>query len=234
MYICFIRTVIEFIWNKDIEGGNTMNNHYPFSLRVLSYPYDELSPIISKETLHFHHDKHLNTYVENLNKALEPYSDFYTFSLKTLLTHLSDFPENSQMAVRNNGGGVYNHELYFSILTNPNANTKPSETLQRAIERDFGGNEKMFEELKKVALGRFGSGWAYIVTNKEGVLSICSTPNQDVPDLSKYLPLVTIDVWEHAYYLDYQNRRPDYFDSFITLINWDVVSKKYEDRSSCF
>lgn len=208
-----------------------MTNKYPFTLQPLPYSYDALSPVLGEETLHFHHDKHMKTYVENLNKALEPHSAFHAFPLNTVLTKLNDLPESAQTAVRNNGGGVYNHELYFSTLTNPNAATKPSGALQDAIDRDFGGVEKMFAQLKQAALGRFGSGWAYVVTDEKGVLSICSTPNQDVPDLSKFIPLMTIDVWEHAYYLDYQNRRPDYFDAFITLINWDVVSKKYEERS---
>ncbi len=207
-----------------------MNNIYPFTLENLPYSYDELSPFISEETLHFHHDKHMKTYVENLNKALESCPECHSLSLESLLTKLNELPQSLQTGVRNNGGGVYNHQLYFSVLTSPNAQTKPSVSLQAAIDRDFGGFDKMIAELKKVALGRFGSGWAYVVSDKEGVLSICSTPNQDVPDLNKYIPLMTVDVWEHAYYLDYQNRRHDYFDALISLINWDVVSNSYDNR----
>lgn len=206
-----------------------MNNSYPFTLESLPYSYDALSPVISEETLHFHHDKHMNAYVDNLNKALEPCGQFHGYSLETLLTNLNELPEAAQTAVRNNGGGVYNHQLYFSTLTSPKTETKPSACLQAAIDRDFGGVDKMFAELKKAAVGRFGSGWAYVVSDADGVLSICSTANQDVPDLSKFVPLMTVDVWEHAYYLDYQNRRPDYYDAFITLINWDVVSSSYEN-----
>lgn len=207
-----------------------MSKNYPFTLQELPYSYDALSPVLGNETLHFHHDKHMNTYVDNLNKALEPHTEFHGLTLEELLTKLNELPQSAQTAVRNNGGGVYNHQLYFSTLTSPNTETKISSALQDAIDRDFGGFDKMIAELKQAALGRFGSGWAYIVTNKDGVLSICSTPNQDVPDLCEFVPLMTVDVWEHAYYLDYQNRRPDYFDAFISLINWDVVSKRYEER----
>lgn len=207
-----------------------MSKNYPFTLQELPYSYDALSPVLGNETLHFHHDKHMNTYVDNLNKALEPHTEFHGLTLEELLTKLNELPQAAQTAVRNNGGGVYNHQLYFSTLTSPNSETKISSALQDAIDRDFGGIEKMIAELKQAALGRFGSGWAYVVTNKDGVLSICSTPNQDVPNLCEFVPLMTVDVWEHAYYLDYQNRRPDYFDAFISLINWDVVSKRYEER----
>lgn len=207
-----------------------MSKNYPFTLQELPYSYDALSPVLGNETLHFHHDKHMNTYVDNLNKALEPHTELHVLTLEELLTKLNELPQSAQTAVRNNGGGVYNHQLYFSTLTSPNTETKISSALQDAIDRDFGGFDKMIAELKQAALGRFGSGWAYIVTNKDGVLSICSTPNQDVPDLCEFVPLMTVDVWEHAYYLDYQNRRPDYFDAFISLINWDVVSKRYEER----
>lgn len=203
---------------------------YPFTLPELPYAYEFLEPVLSSDTLHFHHDKHMNAYVENLNKALEEYPEFHKFSLCDLLNKLDKIPQAIQTAVRNNGGGVYNHELYFSTLTNPNTDTKPSINLQAAIERDFGSMEQMIAKLKQAAIGRFGSGWAYIVTDENGVLSICSTPNQDVPDFSKFVPLMTVDVWEHAYYLDYQNRRPDYFDAFVKLINWEVVSKNYEER----
>lgn len=207
-----------------------MNNSYPFILQDLTYSYDALSPVLGENTLHFHHDKHMKTYVENLNKALESCPDFHKFSLEVLLTKLGELPESAQTAVRNNGGGVYNHQLYFSTLNSPNSGTKPSAALQAAIDRDFGSLDNMLSELKKAALGRFGSGWAYVVSDTDGILSICSTPNQDVPDLNKFVSLITVDVWEHAYYLDYQNRRPDYFDAFITLINWDVVSHSYENR----
>ncbi len=207
-----------------------MDKTYPYVLQKLPYSYDALSPVLGANTLHFHHDKHMNAYVENLNKALEPCIQFHNLSLEMLLTKLNELPQTAQTAVRNNGGGVYNHQLYFSILNAPNAGTKPSSALQTAIDRDFGDLDRMFSELKKAALGRFGSGWAYIVADGAGMLSICSTPNQDVPDLCKFVPLITVDVWEHAYYLDYQNRRPDYFDAFITLINWDVVSNSYESR----
>ncbi len=210
-----------------------MNKTYPFVLQDLPYSYEALVPVLGSDTLHFHHDKHMNAYVDNLNKALEPYSDFHNLSLPQLLTKLYELPQAAQTAVRNNGGGVYNHSLYFSTLIHPNAGTTPSASLQAAIDRDFGGFDQMLTQLRQAALGRFGSGWAYVVADENGVLSICSTANQDVPDLSKFAPLMTVDVWEHAYYLDYQNRRPDYFDALMTLINWDVVSKNYEQSAFC-
>lgn len=209
-----------------------MSHSYPFVLKDLPYSYEALSPVLGAETLHFHHDKHMNTYVENLNQALSSCPEAQTLSLEQLLTQLDQLPQSAQTAVRNNGGGVYNHQLYFSTLTAPDAGTTPSAALQSAIDRDFGGMEPLLAKLKQAALGRFGSGWAYLVTDAAGALSICSTPNQDVPDLSQFLPLMTVDVWEHAYYLDYQNRRPDYFDAWSTLINWDVVSRTYETRGS--
>ncbi len=208
-----------------------MNTTYPYVLQPLPYSYDALSPVLGEDTLHFHHDKHMKAYVDNLNKALEPFDQFHNMPLASLLTKLDELPLSAQTAVRNNGGGVFNHELYFSTLNSPNAGTKPSVALQAAIDRDFGSIHQMFSELRKAALGQFGSGWAYVVTDKAGILSICATPNQDVPDLCKWIPLITVDVWEHAYYLDYQNRRPDYFDAFITLINWEVVSSSYKNRN---
>ncbi len=207
-----------------------MIENYPFKLKPLNYSYDALEPIISEETLHFHHDKHLKTYVENLNKAIEPYINLQNLTINNIIKQLEKIPKTAQTAVRNNSGGVYNHELYFSILTDQRNVTKPSKTLQASIERDFGGMEKMIEKLKSAAIGCFGSGWSYIVTDKNGILSICTTANQDVPDLYNFVPLLAVDVWEHAYYLDYQNRRADYFDEFIKLINWDVISKRYDDR----
>lgn len=207
-----------------------MKQRYPFVLPDLPYSYDALSSVLGSDTLHFHHDKHMQTYVDNLNKALEPCSDVHSLSLEQLLCRLSSLPQSVQTAVRNNGGGVYNHQLYFAGLNAPDCGSKPCAALQDAIDRDFGCLEQMLAELKKAALGRFGSGWAYLVADDLGMLSICSTPNQDVPDFTRVFPLLTVDVWEHAYYLDYQNRRPDYFDGFIRLINWDVVNTRYENR----
>ena len=209
-----------------------MRQQYPFVLQDLPYSYEALSPVLGAETLHFHHDKHMTAYVETLNPTLSSCPEAQSWSLEQLLTHLDQLPQGAQTAVRNHGGGVYNHQLYFSTLTAPNSGTKPSALLQSAIDQAFGGMDPLFAELKKTALGRFGSGWAYLVTDADGRLSICSTPNQDVPDLSQFLPLMTVDVWEHAYYLDYQNRRPDYFDAWRTLINWDAVSRTYEARAS--
>lgn len=209
-----------------------MKNTYPFLLPELPYSYEALQPNLSSQTLHFHHDKHMKTYIDNLNKALESYSELHNKSLIELLTNINNLPSNIQSSVQNNGGGVYNHELYFATLTNPNKNITPSDELKLAIERDFGSLEEMLNQLKQTAITKFGSGWAYIVTNAAGKLSISSTSNQDVPNLNQVTPLFTIDVWEHAYYLDYQNRRADYLDALVKLINWDVVSELYKNRNT--
>ncbi len=205
---------------------------YPFTLTPLPYPYDTLSPVIGEDTLHFHHDKHMNAYVDNLNKAVEPHTELHDLTLNALLSHLNQLPQTIQTAVRNNGGGVYNHTLYFSTIGAPTAGTQPDAALKSAIDRDFGSMEEMQTQLAQAAVTRFGSGWAYVVSDAQGKLSICSTPNQDVPDLTQYVPLMTVDVWEHAYYLDYQNRRPDYVKAFLTLTDWNAVSKHYADRAS--
>lgn len=208
-----------------------MKKTYPFLLPNLPYDYEELQPNLSSQTLHFHHDKHMKTYIDNLNKALESYSELYNKSLVELLTNINNLPSNIQLSVQNNGGGVYNHELYFTTLTSPNKKSFLSDDLKLAIDRDFGSLDEMLSQLKYTAMTKFGSGWAYVVANADGELSICSTSNQDVPNLNQFTPLLTIDVWEHAYYLDYQNRRADYLDALMELINWDFISNLYKNRN---
>lgn len=202
---------------------------YPFAVRPLPYEYDALCPVLDEVTLKFHHDKHYKTYVDNLNNTLADYTELQQMSLKELLVGLEQLPAAAQKSVRNNGGGVYNHELYFDSMKSP-AGQDPVGELAEAIDRDFGSYKQWQEQMKQAAMGQFGSGWAWLVTDKEGNLSIIQTANQEVPDLTKYVPLFLVDVWEHAYYLQYQNRRADYVDGWFTLINWRKAQKRYEER----
>lgn len=201
---------------------------YPFVAKPLPYEYDALVPVLDQETLHFHHDKHYKTYVDNLNAALSDYPELQKLGLSDLLRQIDYLPAAIQTPVRNNGGGVYNHELYFDSMKSP-VGQEPSGLLLEAIERDFGSFQQWKEQMKQAAVGRFGSGWAWLVTDNNGKLSIVQTANQDVPDLNKLTPVFLIDVWEHAYYLQYQNRRADYVDGWFGLINWRKAQKRYEE-----
>lgn len=201
---------------------------YPFIARPLPYEYDALIPVLDQETLSFHHDKHYKTYVYNLNNALADYPELQGMSLRELLININSLPAEIRTAVRNNGGGVYNHELYFDSMKSP-MGQEPSGILAEAIDRDFGSYKQWKEQMKQAAVGKFGSGWAWLVTDKKGNLSIVQTANQDVPDLEELTPLLLVDVWEHAYYLQYQNRRADYVEGWFDLINWRKAGKRYEE-----
>lgn len=204
---------------------------YPFIVRPLPYEYDALVPVLDEETMHFHHDKHYKTYVDNLNSALSDYPELQKKSLKELLSGIDRLPPQIQTAIRNNGGGVFNHELYFDSMKSP-VGQEPEGALADAIERDFGSYRQWKDQMKQAAVGRFGSGWAWLVADDKGQLSIVQTANQDVPDLEEYTPILLVDVWEHAYYLQYQNRRADYVDGWFSLINWRKAAKRYEDALS--
>ena len=201
---------------------------YPFVVQPLPYDYDALTPILDEKTLHFHHDKHYKTYVDNLNSALADYPELQKKSLKGLLMSLDSLPAAAQTPIRNNGGGVFNHELYFGTMRQP-MGQMPEGALADAINRDFGSYNQWKEQMKQAAVSKFGSGWAWLVSDRDGKLSIVQTANQDVPDLEKYVPILLIDVWEHAYYLQYQNRRADYVEGWFGLINWRKAGKRYED-----
>lgn len=203
-----------------------MSKTYPFELMTLPYDYSGLQPSISKTTLEFHHDKHHQTYVKNLNSVLEGSRQLQKMSLEDILKDPAKLPPEIVTAVTNNGGGVYNHDFYFEALT-ASEPSKPSEKLSKAIAASFDSFETFLAEFKKAALAQFGSGWAWLVVDADEKLQIVRTANQDTPLKDGYKPLLTIDVWEHAYYLDYQNRRADYIDAFLKIINWDVVSKRY-------
>ena len=202
---------------------------YPFVVQPLPYEYDALTPVIDEETMRFHHDKHYKTYVDNLNNILADYPELQKTGLKELLINLENLPAAARTPIQNNGGGVFNHELYFDAMKSP-VGQETSGTLEDAIKRDFGSYQQWKEQMKQAAVSKFGSGWAWLLTDKAGKLSIVQTANQDVPDLLEYTPVFLVDVWEHAYYLQYQNRRADYVEGWFDLINWRKAQKRYEER----
>ncbi len=201
-----------------------MRKTYPFEVDKLTYDYNALEPYIDEATMHFHHDKHHMAYLNNLNSALENYPEFHNKTLEELLQDLDSLPTQIRTKVRNNGGGVYNHNLFFGIMM-PNAPEKPVGKLAKAIDSTFGSFDKFKEEFKAAALGRFGSGWAWLVADENNRLEIVSTPNQDVPQQLQVKPLIGLDVWEHAYYLKYQNLRGAYVDNFFKVVNWEKLDK---------
>ncbi|MFJ8063007.1 superoxide dismutase [Psychrobacillus sp. NPDC096426] len=197
-----------------------------YELPQLPYAYDALEPHIDKETMNIHHTKHHNTYVTNLNNAVAGKADLESKSVEELIANLDALPEDIKTAVRNNGGGHANHTLFWQILS-PNGGGNPTGELASAIDAKFGSFDAFKEEFAKAATTRFGSGWAWLsVAN--GELEVSSTANQDSPIMEGKTPLLGLDVWEHAYYLNYQNRRPDYIGSFWNVVNWDEVSKRFE------
>lgn len=196
-----------------------------FELPELPYAYDALEPNIDKETMNIHHTKHHNTYVTNLNAALEGHADLQNKSIEELISDLDAVPENIRTTVRNNGGGHANHSLFWKVLS-PNGGGEPSGELADKINEKFGSFDAFKEKFEQAAITRFGSGWAWLVL-KDGELDVTSTANQDNPLMEGATPLLGLDVWEHAYYLKYQNRRPDYVSSFWNVVNWDEVEKNY-------
>lgn len=196
-----------------------------FELPQLPYAYDALEPHIDKETMNIHHTKHHNTYVTNLNAALEGNNELLGKSVEEVIANLDAVPESARTAVRNNGGGHANHSLFWQLLS-PNGGGQPTGELADAITSKFGSFDSFKETFAKAATTRFGSGWAWLVVNN-GELEVTSTPNQDSPLMEGKTPVLGLDVWEHAYYLNYQNRRPEYINSFWNVVNWDEVSKRY-------
>jgi Fe-Mn family superoxide dismutase len=198
----------------------------PFTLPELPYAHDALEPYIDKQTMEIHHGKHHATYVTNLNKALESAPDLQGHTLEQLLANnLATVPETIRTAVRNNGGGHWNHSFFWQIMA-PNAGGAPSGPLSEAISGAFGGFEPFKEKFQAAGAARFGSGWAWLV--KDGSkLEIISTPNQDNPLMDGKTAILGLDVWEHAYYLKYQNRRPEYMAAFWNVVNWAEVAKRF-------
>lgn len=195
-----------------------------FELPELPYAYDALEPHFDKETMEIHHSKHHNTYVTKLNDAVKG-TDLESKSIEDIVKNLNSVPDDIRTAVQNNGGGHYNHSLFWELLT-PNA-SEPSGEVVDTISSTFGSLDKFKEEFAAAAAGRFGSGWAWLVVDN-GELAIVSTPNQDNPISEGKLPILGLDVWEHAYYLNYQNRRPDYINAFWNVVNWDKVNELYQ------
>ena len=197
-----------------------------YTLPDLPYAYDALEPYIDEETMHLHHDKHHNTYVTNLNAAIEKYPELGEKTIEELLSDMDAIPTDIKTAVRNNGGGHANHSFFWEIMA-PNAGGDPTGEIKEAINEAFGDFSSFKEEFKKAAAGRFGSGWAWLVM-ENGKLAITSTANQDSPLMEGKTPILGLDVWEHAYYLKYKNVRPDYIAAFWNVINWDEVNKRFE------
>ena len=203
----------------------------PFSLPPLPYAFDALEPYIDALTMQIHHDKHHGAYVANLNKAVADLPDVANKPVEVLLKDLSAVPEKIRTAVRNQGGGHYNHTLFWQMMKKEGGG-QPSGELLKALEKGFGSFAGFKDRLAKSAVGQFGSGWAWLVLDANQQLGIESSPNQDSPISQNKLPLLGIDVWEHAYYLKYQNRRPDYVAAFFSVINWDWVTERYEKAVS--
>ena len=192
----------------------------------LPYDYAALEPHIDEQTMRIHHGKHHQAYVDNLNKALEKYADLQAKTADELITAIVSVPEEIRTAVRNNGGGHVNHTMFWRIMA-PNAGGAPTGDIAAIITNQLGGFDKFREEFKKAALGRFGSGWAWLV-NTGGKLTIESSPNQDSPLMEGKQVVMGVDVWEHAYYLKYQNRRADYVDAWWSVVNWNEVAKRFQ------
>ncbi|HDU7571737.1 TPA: superoxide dismutase [Listeria monocytogenes] len=197
-----------------------------YELPKLPYTYDALEPNFDKETMEIHYTKHHNTYVTKLNEAVAGHPELASKSAEELVTNLDSVPEDIRGAVRNNGGGHANHTLFWSILS-PNGGGAPTGNLKAAIESEFGTFDEFKEKFNAAAAARFGSGWAWLVVN-DGKLEIVSTANQDSPLSDGKTPVLGLDVWEHAYYLKFQNRRPEYIETFWNVINWDEANKRFD------
>jgi Fe-Mn family superoxide dismutase len=200
----------------------------PFTLPPLGYAFDALEPHIDAQTMQIHHDKHHAAYVTNLNKAVAGHKEVEGWTVERLLRDLSKVPENIRTAVRNHGGGHANHSLFWASLKKDGAK-RPGAELAKAIDAAFGSFSTCGDKLALAAAGVFGSGWAWLTTDRKGIVQIETSPNQDSPLTAGRVPLIGLDVWEHAYYLKYQNRRADYIAAFGEVIDWDVVSARYRD-----
>ena len=202
-----------------------------YTLPELPYAYNALEPNIDARTMEIHHTKHHNAYIQKVNAAIEG-TEFENLSIEQLVSNLDGVPENIRGAVRNNGGGHANHSLFWTVMS-PDGGGMPSGAVAAAIDTDLGGFEAFKEAFSQAAATRFGSGWAWLSVDSSGKLCVCSTPNQDNPRMTSLVdcpgtPILGLDVWEHAYYLHYQNRRPDYVAAFFNVIDWNAVSARYD------
>jgi len=204
-----------------------MNEHYPFVNPPLPYPYNALEPFIDEKTMQLHHDRHLQTYVDNLNNAIAKYPEYQNWSLEQLIYFQSELPKEIQETVKNNAGGVYNHIFYFNGMTNSETRANAGK-LYSAIVETFGSPSQFFEQFKKQALSVFGSGYAWLVIGEDEKLKIITSANQDTPITRNMFPLLAIDVWEHAYYLKHYNVRADYIDDWFNVINWEYADRLYQ------
>ena len=198
-----------------------------YELPPLPYDYNALEPYIDEQTMRIHHDRHHGTYVTNVNNALANHPDLAALPVEQLIQNLGRVPEDIRTTVRNNGGGHANHSFFWQIMA-PNAGGQPSGALAEAITQTFGSFDAFKDQFSKAAVGRFGSGWAWLTMDGSGALRIESTPNQDSPLMDGRTPILGLDVWEHAYYLKYQNRRPEYIAAWWNVVNWPQVGKNYE------
>lgn len=203
-----------------------MNNYYKFENTPLPYAYDALEPHIDKRTMELHHNKHLQSYIDNLNKTLKDYPWLQKLSLEQLIMDADRLPADLQTPVRNYGGGVFNHRLYFNGMTGAGPG-EPSGRLAEAIKAAYDSNQNFKSEFKQAALSVFGSGYAWLVAGKNGQVRIFTTANQDTPLTRTACPILTIDVWEHAYYLKYQNRREEYIDNWFNVVDWKQAEQNY-------
>lgn len=201
-----------------------------FELPPLPYAFDALEPHIDAQTMEIHHDKHHGTYVQKLNDAVGG-TDLENRSAEDLVTNLGQLPKDKQTAVRNNGGGHVNHTFFWDLLT-PGGSSAPTGALANAIDQTFGGLDALKEKVNAAGANQFGSGWAWLVVDRGGNLDVVGTPNQDSPLTNGQTPVVGVDVWEHAYYLKYQNKRPDYLNAFWNVVNWDVAGKNFDAASA--
>ncbi|MEX2467058.1 MAG: superoxide dismutase [Gemmatimonadota bacterium] len=201
---------------------------YPFALPELGYAFNALEPNIDARTMEIHHGKHHAGYTSKLNAALEGHSALHGKSAEALVADLDSVPEAIRTAVRNNGGGYVNHTLFWDVMR-PGGADAPSGDLASAIDNTFGSFKDFKDKLQGAAAGQFGSGWGWLAVDGKGGLQVLSTPNQDSPLSQGHTPVLGVDVWEHAYYLHYQNRRPDYLSAWWNVVNWDVVGKRYAD-----
>ena len=199
---------------------------YPFELPDLGYPHDALEPHIDARTMQIHHGRHHAAYTANLNAALKGHPELHGKSANELVADLAALPDGIRMAVRNNGGGYVNHNLFWQLMA-PGGADAPGGALAAAIDAAFGSLDEFKARFAAAAIGRFGSGWAWLAGDGDGSLEVVSTANQDTPVMDGRTPLLGCDVWEHAYYLNYQNRRPDYVAAFWNVVNWTVVGERY-------
>jgi superoxide dismutase, Fe-Mn family len=214
-----------------VFGGAKRAIAAPFTLAPLPYAYNALEPYIDAQTMQLHHDKHHGAYVTNLNKALEKHPELKSKTLEELVKAGDQIPEDIRAVVRNNGGGHYNHTMYWKIMS-PKGGGKPTGKLADAINSSFGSFEKFQQSFEAAGKGRFGSGWVWLIKTAQGKLEVTTTPNQDSPIAEGIFPVMGNDLWEHAYYLKYQNRRPEYLKAWWRVVNWPEISKRFESGSA--